>query len=276
MAKLTLFKDGTVGQNFINSNQSMKKWHTKLNSELTKDAYTYAMWQFSQWTQKTPDELLEAHQYSKDGYDTLDSVQKFIKEGVVHAIRTYRSGAKTEKIIKIGELSRRRRVLLYAAIKSFFICNRAALPAEKFSITENHTAQKAVETKSTYMPLAEARNTIAACKTPYREFFSCMLYGGCGAREVLLINTMWPNLKKELQNVKDPEQPVILRYNFRKSNEEQPYFTFVPAKLLLPFINSEMPWMIPVSWTGKKPFGMTMYRRIVRPSVPAATTSVAV
>ena len=37
---------------------------------------------------------------------------------------------------------------------------------------------------------------------------------------------------------------------------------------------SEIPWMRPVSWTGKKPFGITTYKNTVRTSVAAATTSV--
>ena len=39
---------------------------------------------------------------------------------------------------------------------------------------------------------------------------------------------------------------------------------------------SETPRMTPVSCTGKKPFGITTYRRIVATSVAIATTSVAV
>ena len=38
---------------------------------------------------------------------------------------------------------------------------------------------------------------------------------------------------------------------------------------------SEMPWMTPVSWTGKKPFGTYTYSKTVSTSVPTATKSVA-
>ena len=38
---------------------------------------------------------------------------------------------------------------------------------------------------------------------------------------------------------------------------------------------SEMPWIAPVSWIGKKPFGITMYSTTVSTSVRIATTSVA-
>ena len=38
---------------------------------------------------------------------------------------------------------------------------------------------------------------------------------------------------------------------------------------------SEMPWMVPVSCTGKKPFGTTTYSITVQPEVATATASVA-
>ena len=37
---------------------------------------------------------------------------------------------------------------------------------------------------------------------------------------------------------------------------------------------SVMPWMAPVSWTGKKPFGIRMYSSTVSASVATATSSV--
>jgi hypothetical protein len=132
MAKESLFKDGVTGKAFIESNQSMKIWLGKLNSERTKDTYAYAMWQFSQWAKKTPDELLAERKAEDEetktkkaskGYDTLDLLQDFIKHGVVHTKRTYRTGTVTEKTIKIGEKSRNRRVTLYAILKSFYVYN---------------------------------------------------------------------------------------------------------------------------------------------------------
>ena len=38
---------------------------------------------------------------------------------------------------------------------------------------------------------------------------------------------------------------------------------------------SEMPWMVPVSCTGKNPFGTTTYSRTVSPRVATATARVA-
>ena len=38
----------------------------------------------------------------------------------------------------------------------------------------------------------------------------------------------------------------------------------------------DMPWMTPVSCTGKKPFGIMTYRKIVSSSVVAATNSITV
>ncbi len=37
---------------------------------------------------------------------------------------------------------------------------------------------------------------------------------------------------------------------------------------------SEMPWMVPVSWTGKNPLGMAAYMAAVAPKVSSATIKV--
>jgi hypothetical protein len=207
------------------------------------------MYQYCLCASKTPDQLIAERQdktLDPDGYKSLDQAQQFILSGVIKTKKVYPNGRVFEKTIQISELSRKRRELLYAAIKSFYKHNRAALPAESFRITENHTAENAVEPKTTYMPLNDAKAAIAACKTPYRELFSCMMYGGLGRREVMLINNMWPRLKEELRSVKDLETPIKLSYNFRKKQEELAFFTFVPAKLLLPFVDEKGPWMVRV------------------------------
>jgi hypothetical protein len=276
MANEFLFMYGSVGKAFIESNQSMQKWLGKLNAELTKDSYAYSMWQFCQWAKKTPDQLI-AERLAEDetiaadeskgikakkatkGYRSLELVHQFLKQGVVHSKRTYATGTIKEKTINVGQLSKARRVTLYAALRSFYKLNRVdsestALPEDDdFRIKEVHSDNKAVDVKATYIPLAQAKAAIATCKAPYRELFSCMMYGGLGRREVLLINAMWPKLKEQLKAVKDPEQPIKLSYKFRKSNEEQEYFTFIPAKLLTPFIGQEFCWMVPVQGgKGKK------------------------
>jgi len=214
----------------------------KVNTDGTRDSYCYAMWQFSIWCKKSPDQLIQERK-GTDGYAAVDQVQNFIKHGEVQTSRTYPSGVVSNRTIKIYEHSLARRSLLYQAIKSFYMYNRAALPPDKFRITKNHTAENAVETRTTYMTLDQGRDIIKASKSPYREFFSCQLYGGLGRREALLINVMWPKLREQM---KEGKEILRLDYNYRKSNDQEdaPFFTFIPAKILAPFKDAPMPWMI--------------------------------
>jgi hypothetical protein len=257
------FLNGKIGKPFVESNTSMKKFLDKVDAESSQESYTYAMWQFSQWANKSPDELLAERKAEDEsiaadetkgiegkkatnGYEALDQAQKFIKHGEIHTVRKYPSGARTERTIRIHELSRRRRELLYAAVRAFYKHNRAALPAEKFKITERHTDENAVALKTTYMTLDQGRDIVKASKSPYREFFACQLYGGLGRRETLLINKMWPRLKEQMKG-RDWNSAILqLDYNFRKSNEgeDSEFFTFIPAKILEPFKDVPMPFTV--------------------------------
>ena len=272
MSKSSLFKDGSIGRPFIEANASMQKFLSKIDADSSKDSYTFAMYQYCRAIGKSPDQLLEERKLEDEsvaadeakgikgkkatnGYNALDQAQDFIKSGVVKTVRVYPSGKRHERTILIANLSRKRRELLYAAIKSFYKVNRVALPAEKFAIKVQQTDEQAIKSKTTYMPLNQAKAIISACKTPYRELFSCMMYGGFGRREVLLINKMWPLLVEQVKAAKDPNYPIMLNYNFRKvqTQEERAFFTFVPAKVLLPFVNDPMPWMVRVhGGKGKK------------------------
>ena len=132
---------------------------------------------------------------------------------------------------------------MYSAILSFYKHNRAALLSETFRIVENHTNEEAVAIKTTYMSLEEGKAIIGAWKSPYRELFSCMLYGGLGRREALLINTMWPRLKAELAGKGLDKEILTLHFNFRKSQETS-FFSFVPASILKPLLDRDMPFTV--------------------------------
>jgi hypothetical protein len=261
------FPNGKIGKPFVEANQSMKKFLDKVDAESSRESYCYAIWQYSQWAKKTPDQLLaerkgedEATETKKatNGYNALDLAQDFIKHGEIDTVREYPTGAKTQRTIKIHELSRKRRELLYAAIRAFYKHNRVALPAEKFKIAENHTDENAVEPKTTYMTLDQGRDIVKALKSPYRELFACQLYGGLGRREVLLINAMWPRLKEQMKG-RDWNGTILqLDYNFRKSNEgeDSKFFTFIPAKILEPFRDAAMPFTV----KGKPMQGWHLYK----------------
>ncbi len=248
MSRSGLFHEGEIGKPFIEANASMQRFLSRLGAESSRDSYSYAIYQYCTGIGKSPDLLLTERQNREvdpDGYKALDQAQQFILSGIVKTSRLYPSGKRHDKTTLIAELSRKRKELLYAAIKAFYKHNRAALPPETFHIVENHTDEQAIEPKVTYMPLAQAKATISACKTPYRELFSAMMYGGLGRREALLINKMWPQLVEQVKAAREPNEAIMLSYNFRKS-QEQGYFTFIPAKVLTPFVNEPAPWMVRV------------------------------
>jgi hypothetical protein len=261
------FLQGKTGKPFVESNESMKTFLEKVNAESSRESYSYAIWQYSQWAKKTPDQLLAERKLENqatekkeatNGYNALDSAQKFIKHGEIDTVREYATGTKTQRTIKIHELSRKRRELLYAAIRTFYKHNRVALPAEKFTIKENHTDENAVKPRTTYMTFDQGRDIVKASKTPYRELFACQLYGGLGRRETLLINTMWPRLKEEMKGKDWSSKILRLDYNFRKSNDQDDaeFFTFVPAKILEPFKDAPMPFTV----KGKPMQGWHLYK----------------
>jgi hypothetical protein len=78
------------------------------------------------------------------------------------------------------------------------------------------------------MPLEAARAIIGALKDPYRTLFTTALYAGMGRDELLMLNQLWPGIRKQMVEGKDP---VRIDFSRRKSNLK-PFFTLAPAKLL--------------------------------------------
>jgi integrase len=172
------------------------------------------------------------------GYVMLDLLQSFLTHGKVEIKRTYKAtGNIIARTTVIPETSKKYRKFLYASVQSFFIHNRAALPRDKWRVPES--AARTGRVKPTYMPLVEGRNIIGACKTPYKELFSMMLYSGMGVSELLSLNdaAMWARVRKQLADGKDP---VRMDFAYRKNNPK-PYFTFAPAPLLKPFSGLDAP-----------------------------------
>ena len=77
------FRDTSNGKTFIQSNESIQKFLSKVNAESSKESYSYNLYQSCKWANKTPDQLL-AERKTNDGYATLDLVQKFIQGAEKH------------------------------------------------------------------------------------------------------------------------------------------------------------------------------------------------
>jgi hypothetical protein len=159
----------------------------------------------------------------KQGYEVIDLIQEFLASG------TYKDGRRgfDGKTVRVAETSAGRRRLMYAAVRSFFAHHRAALPADKtFKISDNGRVRQ-----TQYMELDKARAIIGALKEPYRSLYNIALYSGMGQGEVLALNEMWPQLRRQVREGKDP---VRVDFSRRKTNEN-PFFTFIPARLLKPY-----------------------------------------
>jgi len=169
-----------------------------------------------------------------DGFRTLEVVQDFLLHGEYPDRRKGCEG----RIVKVAETSASRRELYQTAIRSFFAHNRLELPKDKgFKIRESDN----VSQNPTYMDLSTARKIIGCLKEPYRTIADISLFSGMGRKEVLSLNRIWRSkIVPQLQADKDPIRVDFVK---RKSNN-LPYFTFIPANLLKPFANKDIPFQI--------------------------------
>jgi len=250
--------ESTEGKAFAADNPSVQFWLSRIGRPGSRNSYARALNLYCRGVGLTPEQLLSyankpapeltelrktlhlpaARNGDTGGYVMLDLLQSFLTNGRVEIKRTYRATGKvTTRTTVIPETSKKYRKFLYASVQSFFIHNRAALPRDKWRVPESET--RVGNVKPTYMPLSEARNIISACKAPYRELFSMMLYSGMGVSELLSLNdkSVWAQVKKQLADRKDP---IRLDFRYRKNNPNA-YFTYVPASLLSPFSNLDDP-----------------------------------
>lgn len=85
------------------------------------------------------------------------------------------------------------------------------------------------------LELDEARAIIGALKQPYRAMFEAALYSGMGRNELLALNEFWAKIRPQLLAGKE-----IVEIDFgRRKNNPQPYYTFLPRRILEPFKDKE-------------------------------------
>ena len=161
-----------------------------------------------------------------DGYKTLDHLQEFILHGEYQDKRR----GHEHRTAKVAESGVKRRLMFYTAVRSFLRHNRAPLPQETFRIADEER-----ESAITYMTLEQARAMIGALKDPYRTMMTASLYGAMGRGELLMLNRLWPRIRQQLLEGKDPIQ---IDFGRRKTNPN-PYFTLMPAKILKPYEDIE-------------------------------------
>ena len=215
-------------QAWIKANSTVAKWLSRIGSNETRSTYGQCLQAFCEWSGKSPQELISIREAdSKNGWEILDVLQKFILEGTYQDKRR----GHENRMAKVAETGRKRRESYYVSVRSFFMHNRLELPRDRsFRIAENGR-----EAGVSYMNLDQARAIIGALKNPFRTLFTAALFGGLGRGELLMLNQLWPDIRKQLKEGKDP---IRIRFGSRKSNVKE-YFTCVPAKVFKPFQDIE-------------------------------------
>jgi hypothetical protein len=86
-------------------------------------------------------------------------------------------------------------------------------------------------------------------KEPYRTLFTIAKYAGMGNNELVYLNKLWPDIRRQL---KDDKDPIRVDYRRRKNNE-RPFFTLIPSRLLKPYEDSlENPFQSKDEKKGRK------------------------
>lgn len=218
---------------WIKANPAVDTWLSRLGSDESRSTYGQCLQSFCLSAHKTPDDLLQMRREDRSGdeYRTLNLVQSFLLNGEVQDKRLGYQG----RISKIKDLGKRRRRNFYVSIHSFFMHNRLPLPADpSFKIRESSHAPKV-----TYVPLDIARAIIGACRQPYKDLFTAALYGGMGRQELIMLNELWPDIKKQLVEGIDP---IRIDFGGRKGSDK-PFFTLVPARILRPYQDEDTPFL---------------------------------
>lgn len=215
-------------QAWIKANPTVAKWLSRIGSNETRSTYGQCLQAFCEWSGKSPRELISIREADpKNGWEILDVLQKFILEGTYQDKRR----GHENRLVKVAETGRKRKESYYVAARSFFMHNRLELPRDRsFRIAENGR-----EAGVSYMNLDQARAIIGALKDPFRTMFTAALYSGMRRGELLMLNQLWPDIRKQLKEGRDP---VRIRFGSRKSNVKE-YFTCVPPKVFKPFQDIE-------------------------------------
>ena len=169
---------------------------------------------------------------------TLNLLKNFIEHGEYADKRKGREGA----VCRVATSKVSRRQIYSSAIRSYFAYNGPQLPRDmsfpKFKI----------KTTKIFMKLDTAHKIITCLKEPYHTLATCALYGGLGRKEALSLNTLWKQIHPELQasiqsQVQEGKDPIRVDFDGRKKNPN-PYFTFLPASLLQPFADKDIPFLV--------------------------------
>jgi hypothetical protein len=109
--------DSPNGKRWIGEHAAVQHSLKQINSNATKSSYAQSLHAFSEWTEKTPEELIETRRIeSKRGEDdngTMDLVQEFVNSGSYKDGRQGHNG----EYVKLAEARADRRNVMYSALR---------------------------------------------------------------------------------------------------------------------------------------------------------------
>ena len=188
--------------NFFDSS-CVDRWISRLRPS-TAETNLYVLRSWVNWLgtkgfENDPDALVRI-QVENGGYEILDLIQKYILE------------------LKGRESYLRR---TYAALRSFFLHNRAELPRDpSFMIMSD------IPKSVGFLSIDDFKKIFHSSNSMYRAIFVCMFQGAMGLGEFDYWNTVdFENTFRQLR--KDPD---IIRINLpgrKKTRNKDPYYTFI-------------------------------------------------
>jgi hypothetical protein len=242
-----MWTQGPTGKAWIQAHPSIRGWLDRLSKETTRSAYAHDFYLFCKSTGKTPEELIALRKGHANGWNITEMLEDFILHGKYEDERIGHQG----EISEISHTSKNRRKALYTGVRSFFASTHGdngplSLPDDKaFKIKENDNR----EPTTGYITLDQANAIIGTMKEPYRTLFTIAKYAGMGNNELVYLNRLWPDMRKQL---KDGRDPIRVDYRRRKNNE-RPFFTLIPSRLLKPYEDSlENPFQSKDEQKGRK------------------------
>jgi len=242
---------------WIKENKRVEEFLGSISNLGTRATYGQGLQQFCEYTAETPERLLQIR-FTKDGKQlkdfrekhelpkpvTEDSedgarlmfelLKKFLTVGTVKDKRTWTS--KGGRAIKIGKLSKTRRMILDCAVRRYFRHFTGDLPHGDWKIEDYGRVpdHEEFDTENVIHGISEAREIISSCREPYKTLFTASLYAPLGRDELVKLNDLWrTQIRPQLLKKQDL---IVLHYARRKKNP-QPYKPIVPAKVFEKYRN---------------------------------------
>jgi hypothetical protein len=246
-------------QQWIKENKRVKEFLDSITNVGTKATYGQGLQQFCEYTKESPESLIQIR-FSKDlaqlkefrehhalpdpvtedaedgGRVMFELLKKFLTKGTVEDKRWWTK--KKGRTIKIGALSKTRRMILDCAVRRYFRHFTGDLPHGDWKIEDYGRVpdHEEFDLENVLNGVREAREIIAQCREPYKTLFTASLYTPLGRDELVKLNDLWSaQIRPQLRS---KQELIVLEYARRKKNP-QPYKPIVPAFVFKSYRNAK-------------------------------------